>query len=157
MQVPYTVHRKQTYTVQIPYQEEVVDDDGEKIMVTRTRAEERSRMVPMTRLRTEKRTRKIARPIDKSIAQASNTTVATSATDSPKPPIARLKLAIDDLEFFSPRGEKVNPVIAAKQLRLRQPVVFLRKDETISTYFLQLLRPETLVVQRRETKDSDTF
>ncbi|MGB7347596.1 MAG: hypothetical protein WBD20_25460, partial [Pirellulaceae bacterium] len=102
--------------------------------------------------RTEKRESKVSVASGK--AQVPGSVRASFDVDTKKPPtsspsVEQLRFALEDVRFYSPRGDHVHQNIAAKQLRLRQPVVLLSDDETLSPFLQQLIRPETLVVQRK--------
>ncbi|QDT11508.1 hypothetical protein [Planctomycetes bacterium K23_9] len=150
-QVPYVVKKKQQYTVQVPYQQEITDDDGRQRSVTRTRSEIRHRIVSTTLMRTEKRTRTAVVHSDGSTTRSASEsqTSKSFAKTQWKPAPHSMALNLADIVFSSPRGEAVPANVAAKQLLVRQPVVFLDNDDRLSPYFQQLVCPETLVVRRK--------
>ncbi|MGB7346080.1 MAG: hypothetical protein WBD20_17820, partial [Pirellulaceae bacterium] len=84
VQVPYVVKTEQQYTVQVPYEVEVVGADGNPKTVTRTREEQRTRIVPITYMRTEKRESKVSVASGK--AQVPGSVRASFDVDTKKPP-----------------------------------------------------------------------
>lgn len=121
--IPYTETVKQNYTVQVPYTEKV---DGR--LVTRTRSETRTRMVPVRRIR--KRTEEEQAEYEKKVGKEKG-----KAKDKPKIEYAKRELVTTTYSVNVPYTENVDgkPVTKSRTEMRTQTIPVMRgKTETVT-------------------------
>ena len=157
----YTDNVIQTYSVQIPYTE-VVDGNS----ITRFRSEHRTRTVPIQRVRPkagaenkwQERTYTVSVPYTEQIEGGGvirrnrlETRTRICHVDEPPRNFEPKKVAaawsIEDLECYSPTGDRLSNAEANARLKIPVPVVLIsHADFIVGSYFANLLRPESCII-----------
>ena len=159
-----TVLVQQTYTVMIPYTEIVVAEDGKQIQVTRTRAETRTRSVPVVKGSSKGALRAVAYTVEVPYTMQVEkdgrmVTVEKSRLETRTRMLGENQKLVEiphpivktyapkQLNFFKVDGTEMQLDDVMLQLTERVPVVIVKEQEALDPFFQNLVRPKTILVQ----------
>jgi hypothetical protein len=144
----------QTYTVQVPVTRIVKDKDGNNRAVVEMRTETRQRNVSRARMVQETYTTMV--PVKKlvkdkdgnekevtvNVPQTRTRMRRIGGTPPGKPKLHPLAKC----QFSDVAGKSVTPEEAAKRLKKKAPIILLRKDQKLESFYRVALNPQILLV-----------